>query len=166
MAPPEVVNRVRLDYLSALAWLQEAVLTDWSHQWAVAPMYLAGAYLRRYRALIGRYSAAGSPRCVGVLRADHDITVRHFSAEGTRCLIIDNQQQRRMATYDRPARARVSTQDLENAVMVYQMVYDEAAGRWKIDSFVQELPQDYLKTGLQTNVDLLLAVPLFIGRDS
>jgi hypothetical protein len=164
MAPENVVEAVSRDYLAAMRWLQESVLGHWTHQWSTAPSFLSGAYLRRYQAILMDYRARGAPRCVGVLRADHHIDVRHFSEDGQQCLVIDHQAGRRMATYDSRTLERLHTQDLGDSTVVYQMRYDTEEQRWKIDNFVQELP---LGWGSRTrHIRLLSTLPAAVGRDN
>lgn len=165
MAPPDVVGRVRLDYLSAITWFQDAAMNDWAHLWAVAPMYLSGRFLQRYRALVSRASRTDVPAVVGVLRADHEISVRYFSAGGTRCLVVDTQLHRRMATYDRPGRARISTQDLGSGTVVYQMAFDHTARRWTIDALVQHLPLGSAEPDTPLHLALSSALFMPAGRD-
>jgi hypothetical protein len=165
MAPPEVVSRVQLDYLSAVTWFQDAALNDWTHLWAVAPMYLSGHFLRRYRALVNSASKAGAPAVVGVLRADHEVSVRGFAADGARCIVVDTQLHRRMATYHRPSRARVSTQDLGSGVVVYRMAFDTGASRWTIDALVQHLPLSSVTAGTPLHLALSPALLMPSGRD-
>lgn len=165
MAPPDVVSRVRLDYLSAVAWFQDVAMNDWAHLWAVAPMYLSGRFLQRCRALVGQASRAGAPAIVGVLRADHEISVRYFSAGGARCLVVDTQLHRRMATYDRLGRARISTQDLGSGVVVYRMAFDHTARRWTIDALVQHLPLTAAAPGTPLHLALSPSVFMPNGRD-
>lgn len=152
-APDEIVHEVRRDYMAAMRWLQESVLGEWAHQWASAPLFLAGAYLQRYQAILLGYRAHGVPRCIGVLHAEHLMSIRHFSGDGVRCLVIDHQSHCLMVTYDPRTMARLSSQSLPDSASVYQMVYDTHAQRWKIERYVQQLPAGWslrmtLSTGL------------------
>jgi hypothetical protein len=164
MAPEKVIQEVSRDYLSAMRWLQESVLGHWSHQWSSAPSFLSGTYLKRYQAILMDYRGRGVPRCLGVLRADHHIEVRHFSEDGERCLVVDHQVGRRMATYDSRTLTRLHTQDLGDSAVVYQMVYDAEASRWKIENFVQELPLGWGSHARR--IRLLSALPETVGRDN
>jgi hypothetical protein len=108
----------------------------------------------------------GSSRFVGVMRADHAVQVRYFSERGDRCLVLDCQTQRRMATYDRRTHERMHTQDLGEGTLVYQMVYDDTLKRWKITAFIQELPPGCCGHKLPRGIKLAASLPPVIGRDS
>ncbi|MFN8376728.1 MAG: hypothetical protein U0694_28125 [Anaerolineae bacterium] len=164
MAPENVVEDVNRDYLAAMRWLQESVLGQWGQQWSAAPAFLSGAYLRRYQAILMDYRARGVPRCLGVLRADHHIDVRHFTEDGKRCLVVDYQVGRRMATYHSRTLTRLHTQDLGDTTVVYQMAYDAESRRWKIENFVQELPLGWGSRA--RHIRLLSALPETVGRDN
>ncbi len=166
MAPEDVVDKVRADYLTAMRWLSDNVLSSWQQQWMLAPYYMSGLYLKRFQTLVTQYRAGRMPRAVGVLRADHQVTIRSFSEDGERCLVVDRQTLRRMATYDSRSHARIMTQDLGDGAVVYQMRYDAADGRWKLDEFVQELPAGWGKHGAGTPIRELAALPTLIGRDN
>ncbi len=162
MAPEEVVVQVRGDYLAAVDWLHASAMDDPSQMYAQASRYLDGVYLRRLQTLL----AGGNQRFTGVLRADHQVQVRHFSEDGRRCLVIDCQTQRRMATYDRRHDLRLHTQDLGDGAVVYQMVYDVNDQRWKIEAYVQELPAGWGVAKSPQRVRLLLQPPTASGRDN
>jgi hypothetical protein len=166
MAPDEVVNQVRADYLAATHWLQDTMLTAWAQQWSSASSYLSGVALKRFQAILTHHRTVGAPRCIGVLRADHEVAVRLFSEDGERCLVVDQQAQRRMATYDSRDHTRLFTQDLGDGAVVYQMVYDTIDRRWKIDEFVQELPLGWGKHKSTRKIRELSAMPTEIGRDN
>jgi hypothetical protein len=165
MAPDDVVDCVREDYLSAVRWLGDNMLTSWPHQWAGSLNYLSGPYLKRFRMGTPPLSG-GHPRAVGVLRADHQVTVRCFSEDGECCLVIDRQSQRRMATYDARTRERIMTQDLGDGAVVYQMRYDVETGRWKIHDFIQELPLGWGAQRRQGRIREMTALPSTLGRDN
>lgn len=165
MAPDEVVEGVRGDYLAAMRWLQEHGLAPWQYRWRVAPTYLSGPYLRRFQAILTQQDRKGAPAVAGVLRADHQLTVRHFSEDGETCLVVDQQTQRRMATYDRRTQDRVTTQDLGDGALVFRMRYDGVERRWKIDDFVQELPQGWGQHATTRRIRELPALPTVLGRD-
>lgn len=166
MAPDEVVEQVRADYLAAIDWLQNSVLEDPSRQLTQAAVYLDGAHLKRYQTLFHQYYAGRGPRFVGVMRADHEVQVRCFSEDGSRCLVIDAQTQRRMATYDRRHETRLHTQDLGEGAVVYQMAYDSRDKRWKIEAFIQELPAGWVSSRSPRLVRLSLDLPAVSGRDN
>ncbi|MBC7870963.1 MAG: hypothetical protein H7Y09_09010, partial [Chitinophagaceae bacterium] len=125
MAPEEVVNAVREDYLAITRWLQESMGHDWAQQWAAAPLYLSGVCLKRHQEILKHYRLGKFPRYKGVLRCLHQVEVRHFSEEGERCLVVDRQTSRRMATYDYWTQTRLTTQDLGDGTVVYEMAYDK-----------------------------------------
>lgn len=166
MAPEEVVQQVRADYLSAVEWLQEGVLEDSFEHLSQATFYLDSSYLRRYQTVLQPFLTDSAPRFVGVLRADHHVQVRHFSEDGRRCLVIDCQTQRRMATYDRRHNVRLHTQDLDEGAGVYQMVYDSRDQRWKIEAFIQELPAGWGSLKTPQRVKLSNHLPAASGRDN
>jgi hypothetical protein len=166
MAPDTVVNKISSNYLTAINWLHNSVLNDRARQWAMAPVYLDGEFLKRYQRLLVRYQTGSSPRAQGVLRADHQVMVRHFSEDGESCLVVDSQTQRRMATYDRQTGQRVHTQDLGDCTQVYQMVYDAASRRWKIRAFIQELPAGWNTLSMSRHVRVLSTLPTMTGRDN
>jgi hypothetical protein len=165
MADDAVVQQVRNDYLQATRWIHDHMLAGWSHQWQVAPRYLSGKYLKRFQTILTQHRAT-QQQFVGVLRADHQIVIRHFSENGESCLVVDYQAQRRMATYDVHTGERVQTQDLGDGALVYRMIYDLDAGRWKIAEFVQELPAGWGKGQRSRRIRELAVLPTSIGRDN
>jgi hypothetical protein len=166
MAPDDVVREVREHYLEAIHWLHDCATSTWGQQWSSSTYYLSGPYLRRHQQILMHYRSHGLPSSYGVLRADHSVQVRHFSENGERCLVIDRQMHRRMATYNTRTRQRVLTQDLGSGAVVYAMVYHEKERRWKIDSFVQELPLGWGNHRTQPRIQELATLPETIGRDS
>jgi hypothetical protein len=166
MAPDDVVQEVREHYLEAIHWLHDSATSTLGQQWSSAAYYLTGACLRRHQQILMNYRTGGLPNCYGVLRADHFVQVRQFSEDGERCLIIDRQTQRRMATYNSRTRARVMTQDLGSGAVVYVMVYTAKERRWKIDSLVQELPLGWGNHRAQPRIQEHATLPGAIGRDS
>jgi hypothetical protein len=161
MAPETVVQQVRAHYLEAVNWLHESASLSWAQQWSAASDYLGGAYLRRYRNLLLTQRDNRIVQFSGVLRADHVVEARQFSQSGGTCLIIDQQSQRRMATYNRRTQERLHTQDLGDGAVVYLMLYDAKDSRWKIGSLVQELPAGWRTRPLIQETIL----PGTIGRD-
>ena len=166
MAPQAVLRRVRSDYLAASDWMQESVLRGWSYQWSKAAHYLADGYLKQYRKVLQHRHHAAGTLCVGVLRADHRVTVRHFSEDGKRCFVIDHQMQRRMATYDYTSQTRLHTQDMGDCAVVFQMTFDEQEQQWKIAAFVQQLPQGWDSPKLMPHIEVLAKLPRAAGRDN
>jgi hypothetical protein len=166
MAPDDIVKMVQEDYLAAVRWLPESMLQEWSQQWNSAPYYLSGLYLKRHQEILKHYQMGRPPRYTGILRCVHEVEVRQFSDDGERCLIIDHQTDRRMATYDFWTQSRVNTQDLGDSTVVYEMAYDKQVKRWKIDRFVQDLPAGWRTGGQLKRVHLLSALPPVSGRDN
>ncbi len=166
MAPEIVVNQVRSDYLAAASWLHSSALLERSRQWTMAPVYLDGSFLKRYQRVLMMNQSGDNTSVLGVLRADHQISVRHFSEDGERCLVIDTQLQRRMATYDGYTRERLHTQDLGECSQVYQMVYDTKSRRWKIETFIQELPGGWNTLSASQHIRVLSSLPTSTGRDN
>ena len=166
MAPDEVVAQVRSDYLSASRWLHDTVLSGWSQQWSTAPLYLSGPLLKRFQTVLMQHQNARGPRVIGVLRADHQVAIRCFSEDGEHCLVVDQQSQRRMATYDLRRHVRVLTQDLGDGAVVYGMTYDAVDRRWKVSEFVQELPMGWTRLRSSKRIRELAAIPTTVGRDN
>jgi hypothetical protein len=158
MAPDDVVSRVVQDYLDILDWLSSSALNPLPSS---AEMYLTGQALHRYLELT---KPGKVQRFAGVLTAQHDVQVRHFSEDGSECLVIDCQTQRRMLTYNLREWRLLHGQDLEDGTVVYRMVYDSVARRWKISSFIQELPTGW--QAQQSTVRLLATLPITVGRDN
>lgn len=164
IAPDHVLVQVRQDYEESIGWLHDSALHSWAEQWNSAPRYLTGDALVRHQRVLARYRTPEDQRLVGVMRADHHVEVRHFSEDGERCLIIDMQSQRRMATYDARTRHRVSTQDLGAGAVIYQMHFDMGAQHWKIEKFVQELPAGW-GSHKSNHIRLSSELPTVVGRD-
>lgn len=161
-AANDSVERIRTDYQAILVWQQTSTSLHASRQWREAALYLSGEYLHDYRVALQQNATADSPRCVGILRADHHIEIRDLSPDCRRCLLLDTQFDRRMATYDGHTGRRLHTQDLGSGVLIYQMVYDERHHRWKIDAFVQELQlgwQRYYATASSAEIQLTSLPP-------
>lgn len=166
MAPNPVLERVRDDYLEAMDWLHNCMTLDRAQRWVVAPIYLEGGYLKRFQRIINYYQSTGQTQTYGVLRATHEVNVRYFSENGERCLVVDTQAQRRMATYDLETGERLHTQDLGECTCVYQMVYSSGGNRWKIESFIQELPTGWNQLSGGSRVQLLTHLSESAGRDN
>ena len=167
MAPEPITKTVQDDYLRAVEWLSDSMLYEWAEQWTGAPHYLSGPYLHRYQELLKRYRMGKSPRYEGVMRCTHRVEVRHFSEDGERCLIVDHQSSRRIATYDLLHQSRMVTQDMGDGTVVYEMSYDKQLHRWKIEAFIQELPTGCtaLENTSVNGIQLLNALPPANGRD-
>ncbi len=163
MAPDDVIEQVREQYLEAINWLNESMLMSWTQQLTAASAYLGGSFLRRYRNLLLSQRSARGVQLTGVLRADHNVEVRQFSENGGFCLVVDQQTQRRMATYNRRTQERLHTQDMGDGVVVYAMLYDSKDGRWKIGGYIQELPAGWRTRPLVQEASLPVLGD--IGRD-
>lgn len=157
-APQHVLTTVTDHYLEAVRWLQDVALAPGASQ--NASRYLCGEMLEQYK----RYSAGQDRRFAGILRAQHGVSVHSFSEDGATCLLLDALRNCRMATYDTRDGHRVATQLLENATVVYQMRYDLADGRWKLERFVQALPPVPQNTTPRVHLQTRLGRP--IGRDN
>jgi hypothetical protein len=166
MAPEDVVQEVREHYLEAIHWLHDSATSTWGQQWSSAAYYLSGASLRRHQQILMYYRNHGVPNCYGVLRADHLVQVRQFSEDGEHCLVIDQQSQRRMATYNTRTRSRIVTQDLGSGAVVYSMIYAAKERRWKIEALIQELPLGWGTHRTQPRIQEHTTLPDAIGRDS
>ncbi|HYO89522.1 MAG TPA: hypothetical protein VER79_12790 [Candidatus Limnocylindrales bacterium] len=140
MAPDQVVHEVRQNFLESVTWLHESGLPIFEPQWASPQYFLTGEALRRHDMLLTQYLADRIHKFAAVLRMHHQVLVRRFSKDGRRCLVVDYQTERRMATYDVRKQTRLHTQDLGSGVVVYRMAYHARDQRWKIESLVQELP--------------------------
>jgi hypothetical protein len=163
MAPGDVVNQVRAAYLRGLEWLGESQFWPRGQQLQVASHYLAGEALKQYQAAL---LSAPKARFVGVLRADHEIEVRHFSEGGEHCLLLDCQTGRRMATYNVVTRDRVMTQDMGSGALVYRMAYDVRDRQWKVERFIQELPTGWERRQPNRFIQELIRLPVSGGRDN
>jgi hypothetical protein len=163
MAPDEVVEQVRNDYLRAQDWLGESQLWARGQQLHMAAYYLSGEALKNHQvALLNQ----GRARFIGVLRADHEVEVRHFSETGDRCLLVDFQSGRRMATYNAQTRERLMTQDMGSGAVVYQLAYDLHDRRWKLERLIQELPAGWERRQPSGRIQEFTQLPLSIGRDN
>lgn len=140
MAPDQVVHEVRRNFLEAITWLHEGGLPVFESQWASPEYFLIGAALRRHDRMFAQYQSDRLRNYAAVLRMHHQVLVRRFSKDGRRCLVVDFQTERRLATYDVRQQTRLQTQDLGTGVVVYRMAYHAADERWKIEAFMQELP--------------------------
>jgi hypothetical protein len=166
MAPDEVVQAVRDDYMDAMHWLPKSALHNWSRQWLAAPRYLSGPMLKQHLEILKHFRATTPPRYTGIMRCAHQVEVRHFSEDGERCLVIDTQSSRRMATYDYKNLTRLNTQDIGNGTVVYEMAFDSRSHRWKINRFIQELPSGWQNGKVSRQLRLMTSLPPVTGRDS
>lgn len=160
MAPPGVVRAVKRDFLAAQAWLAET-----AHDWGLfaneLERYAAGAYLKRQRAALRLLAQHRGPRLASIQAAEHLLAVRQFSADGLRCLLIDQQTHGTLTTSRYWSGALIHCQRLPAAVFVWQMGYDRLDRRWKIERLVQTLPAG--NGGVR--VTLAVELPASAGRD-
>jgi hypothetical protein len=162
VAPDDVVHQVSDDYLHAVEWLTSAA---GGQQVQLAPKYLAGRFLTRFQTIISYQSAPHRTYFTGIMTARHHIQVRQFSEDGCRCLVVDCQTERRMESHQLVERGWSLAQDLGDGALVFQMCYDTNARRWKIESFIQELPAGWGNHADVGRVRLLSQLPTTIGRD-
>jgi hypothetical protein len=162
MAPEAVVRAVKRDFLAAQNWLAEGA-RDWGQLARELEWYTSGAYLRRQRNALGLLVQTRGPRLASVQTAEHSLAVRHFSADGLRCLVIDRQRERVMRTVHYWTGRLINTQRLPEAALVWELVYDIRERRWKIERLVQTLPRPAAEGVRLTVADHL---PARIGRDS
>ena len=166
IAPRDTLERVEADYLAAQQWALETLLTSHSVYLRELPRYFTGqALAEQTRSVAGTLQRRG-PRLVGALRAHHQIQVRCFADDGLSCCLLDQQSERRMATYDYWTKRRLHTQDLGSGVYVYLMVYDPAMARWKIAQLIQQLPTGW-EGRKRSGVPIRLTdkLPVAAGRD-
>jgi hypothetical protein len=160
-APPDVIQAVKRDYLTAQAWLARAA-DDYGLLSRELDRFTTGPYLKRQQAILAMLVQTRGPRLAAVLDADHHLAVRHFSSDGLRCLVIDRQTRRRMRTRRYWAGDVVGQQRLADAALVMQMVYEPRAARWKIERLVQSLP---LAPPGSVRLRLAEELPAAAGRD-
>jgi hypothetical protein len=161
LAPAEVIGVVRLDYLNALAWLDQCA-SDWSALARDVESYTTGVFLKRQRMALGLLAQTRGPRLAAALKARHQVVVRAFSPDGLRCLVVDRQSERRMVTRRYWSGDSERVQRLPDTVLIWQMAYDLNARRWKIERLIQSLP-----AAPRTSVPVRLGseLPATAGRD-
>lgn len=164
MAPDQVVHEVRQNFLEGITWLHESVLPAFDSRRVSPQLFLTGAALRQYEHLSGQYRDSARLQFAGVLRMHHQVSVRRFSKDGRRCLAVDCQTERRMATYDVRQQMRLHTQDLGSGVVIYRMAYHIRDQRWKIEALVQELPSVWGKRS-SPRLEEIQYMPPAGGRD-
>jgi hypothetical protein len=163
MAPPAVVRTVKRDFAAAQAWLVECN-TNWGMLAGELERYAAGSYLQRQRAALNLLVQSRGPRFAEFLAADHDLAVRQFSADGSRCLVIDRQTQRVITTRRYWSGQPLHPQRLPDTILIWQMLYVPADRRWKLHRMIQSLPA---RPGAPSPVRLTLTddLPTRAGRD-
>lgn len=160
MAPELVASRVKSNYLDAMEWLRASQTMPWDVQWLGAPQYFSGLFLKRHQEILKRYRIGKIPPYLGIMECDHVVTVRAFSEDGERCLIVDEQTHRRMLTYRVKTAHSYLVQALDSCTLVHEMVYDYQLRRWKIERYVQQLPLNWRQIRLSP------ILPPSTGRDS
>ncbi len=140
VAPPNVLQTVEQDYLDFIEYGAERLPQGWVAYMRDLDDYLCGEMLREQRASLTQRLKHDRGRVIDVLRADHQIHVRHFSADGLRCILIDSQRAARLASYDYWTGQRIHTQDMGDRCFVYEMHYDLTRARWRIARYIQQLP--------------------------
>lgn len=136
LAPVNIMQQARTDYLEAWHWINN-VTRNPVGQMANAVNYLSGDELVRFYGVSNAYR--GNPRFYEYLKCEHEVTIRNFAALGDRCLAIDRQHARVMTIYDKKTGSARVSQRLDDAVFVYQLVYDRQRRRWKIEHFIQQM---------------------------
>ena len=166
MAPDNVVQAVEADYLAAQHWMSEVLMAGYGRFLRDGPLYLSGVFLKEQQRNTRAHMNKTHARMIGVLRAHHNVRVRHFSDDGLSCYVVDHQTERRMATYECKHFRRLHTQELLEGAYVYRMVYDTAAKRWKIDELIQQLSLGWSAENVYNKaIKLEKSLPIASGRD-
>lgn len=165
IAPENIRQAVRRDYLLAMDWLPLSQTLSWTQQWNEAPRHFSGLYLRRHQEILKQYRVGRMPPYLGVLQCRHSPTVRHFSDDGLRCLVVDRQHERIIQTYNINTHRQVSTQVLEDASFVFEMAYDRHMRHWKVDRLIQQLPVGWQSAAASARPQRIKTLPSIIGRD-
>ncbi len=163
VAPDDVIQQVNSDYLCAIEWLADAALGEETHR---APHYLTGRFLTRFQTIINYQSAPSHLHFMGIVTARHHVQVRQFSEDGSRCLVVDCQTEQHIESRQLNDSGWSLAQDLGDAALVFQMCYDPISSRWKIESFIQQLPAGWGNRADAGRVWLLTDLPTSIGRDN
>ncbi len=167
MAPPQVVEEVIWDYREALDWLATCA-GNWGRFAQGLERYTAGSYFKSQRRALAAL-VDQKPRLGVELTAAHSYSVRYFSSDGLRCLLIDHQTDRTLTTTSYWTGRVLHQQRLEDGAYVFQMAYELAEKRWKIERLIQQLPQG---TPLEANpaqkarVRVAVGLPAPADRDS
>ena len=166
IAPEEIMDTVVQHYMEYIEFAQETLLSGWTRYYHDMTNYLSGEYLRLQKQNLDARLRKDDLRIIDILRADHEVRVRDFSDDGLRCLLLDYQQERRLATYHYWSKRRIHTQHLDDVICIYRMRFDQINRRWKIADYIQELPAHYYIQALQGPIDTLdNALPPILGRD-
>lgn len=160
MAPPHVIAAVKHDYLAFYIYASAKLPKGWLAYMRDLNEYLSHEMLSTQRESLNLRLMQDRGRFIDILRATHHVQVRHFSDDGLSCIVIDQQSEQRIATYDYWTGRRLHTQFTGNAVYIYEMRYDQSVERWKIARFIQQLPPGISQPGT-----LEIHLPSHIGRD-
>lgn len=162
VAPEAVIEQVRRDYLEAVEWLGSAATDKALH---AAPYYLMGRFLARFQTITNYTSNEKRIHFDGILTTQHHVQVRQFSEDGSRCIVIDCQTERRMESSYANQPAWSLRQDMGDGAVVFQMCYDVTVKRWKVEAFIQELPPGWSNRVDVGYVYFHSQMPTTIGRD-
>lgn len=162
MAPPTVVEQVIWNYRESQGWLATCAL-NWSRFAERIEDYATGAYLQYQRSALNSLIHSSEPRITSVINAKHEIAVRYFSSDGLRCMLIDRQTSRLVTTMHYWSKQLMGRQHLNDATLIYQMFYDTADKRWKIEKLLQEFPA---ATGGTIRITVTAEALTAAGRDS
>ncbi len=166
MAPGDVVEAVKQHYTESHLWLEAASQHIQSARWReAARRFLSGACLQHFATTL-KSVRESDVQFIDILRGEHKLVVRYFSAGGDTCLLSDLQTDRRMAMYRFRGGERIGTQDLGSSTVVYMMRFFPADARWKIDACVQNLPYSATARGNSLPVFERTPLPYPAGRDS
>ena len=145
-----------------MEWLTEAALGEQLNR---APYYLTGRFLTRFQTIINYQRTPRQIHFIGQMTARHHVQVRQFSEDGSRCLVVDCQTERRVESHQMKDSGWSLAQDLGDGAVVFQMCYDPHSKRWKIEAFIQELPSGWGNHAGMGRVRLLSKLPATLGRD-
>jgi hypothetical protein len=166
MAPDDVITKVKDDFIEAMDWLSETQSMTMLDRWSKSANYFSGEYLKNYKALNQMHLFKVPFKHLSILRCVHSPTVRHFSQDGETCFIIDHQTETRMALYDANTGERINTQHLDEACVVYQMIYNKFSKRWRVNRYIQQLPVGWASRSKSDVIQLHLSPLPPKGRDN
>lgn len=133
-APDYVRQQVRADYLAAFERLSGGAPPTPIE----AAHYLSGPMLSMLTHMQGRLHMAAP--FYEAISADHYVTVRGFTVDGERCLLIDRQVNRKIAVARLPYGTPWLVQAIDDGIVVYRMAYDRTLRRWKIEEYLHHIP--------------------------
>ncbi|MBE2183939.1 MAG: hypothetical protein IAE89_10975 [Anaerolineae bacterium] len=166
MAPGDVVEAVKQHYTETHMWLEAASQHIQSPRWReAARRFLSGDCLQHFTLALKSIRESDVP-FVDVVRGEHKLTVRYFSAGGDTCLLNDMQSDRRVAMYRFRGGERLGTQDLGSSAVIFIMRFFPEDSRWKIDTCVQNLLRSAPMHSSSLPVFERTPLPYPVGRDS